>query len=246
MAYSKVLRNAIANTNYTQKEIAEKCTKMGIKMDKSQINRLVNGSAKPTNLEISKVLAEICGIDERLLILENYFDNAPREIVEAFSTLKYLTFLATHNALENKIPKSILVEMKEEIERQPLSSFVIELIDNGKVYIETYKNGIKILSDDNHVSINTGVIGFPVVDEAMCPLLPKNSSVTIEIKEKYNNNDIVILKINGNEDYLIRRIFYLGNQIVLMADNKNFEQITKDKKDITILGKVSNLITKIQ
>lgn len=245
MAYSKLLRNAIANTNYTQEEIAKECTKLGVKRNKSQINNMVNGRLAPSNDEISKALAKVCGIDERLLILENYFDNAPKEIKEVFSTMKYLTFLSTSNALANNIPKEILEELKRQLEEQPLSDFAIELLDNGKVYIEQHTNGIKVTSEDNQVVLNTGVVGFPVKDEAMSPILPKGSKVIIEIKEKYANNDIVILRLKNTKDYLIRRIFYLGSQITLMADNKQFEQITKNQEDVTILGKVDSLITKI-
>lgn len=246
MAYSKVLRNAIAGTEYTQKEIAEKCTEMGIKMNKSQINRLVNGTAKPSNIEISKVLAKICGIDERLLILEDYFDKAPKEIVEVFYTFKYLIFLATNSAFENHIPKNALETLKEEIEKQPLSDFVINLLDNGKVHINNHMHGIKIISEDNQMVLNTGIIGFNVKDDAMSPLLPKGSKVTLESMNNYSNGDIVLLKLNNNEDCLIRRMFDFGSHMILIADNKKFEQKTVKKKDITILGKVNNLITKVQ
>ncbi|MCI9039601.1 MAG: hypothetical protein HFJ29_07025 [Clostridia bacterium] len=245
MAYSELLRNAIASTNYTQEEIARECTKLGVKRNKAQINNMVNGRLAPSNDEISKALAKVCGIDERLLILEHYFDNAPVEIKEIFATMKYLTFLSTSNALANRFPKEILEELKRQLEEQPLSDFAIELLDNGKVYIEQYTNGIKVTSEDNQVVLNTGVVGFPVKDDAMFPILPKGSKAIIEIKEKYANNDIVILRLKDTKDYLIRRIFYLGRQIILMADNKQFEQITKNQEDVTILGKVDSLITKI-
>lgn len=246
MAYAKLLKSAIANTDYTQQQIAEKCTKMGIKMDKSQINRLVNGRAKPTSIEISKILAKICNIDERILILEDYFDNAPKEIVEAFSTMKYLIYLYSSVTLENRIPQSCLEELREEIEKQPLSSFVIELIEEGKINIETNTQGIKIKSKDGNFIMNSEIIGFPVIDDAMQPLLPKGSQVTIELKEKYCNNDILLVKINNDDNYIIRQVFNLGTDIVLMPLNRKYEQITKNKKDVTILGKVCNLITKIQ
>lgn len=245
MAYSDVLRNAIANTNYTQLQIAKMCTEMGIKRNKSQINRMVNGELKPSSIEISKVLAKICNIDERLLILEDYFDNAPKEIREVFTTMKYLLFLIISGVFKNKISKKVLEETKIEIEKQPIADFVIELLDNEKHDIEQTINGININSADNLLTINTGVIGFPVKDTSMQPLLQLGSKVTIELKEKYSNNDIVLAKIDNQEDYIIRQIFYLGNQIVLMPLNNDYEQITKDKKNVNILGKVSNLITKI-
>ena len=80
MPYTKLLNNIIADSNLSYKFIAEKCTEMGTTIDPSYISKLLSGKCNVPSEKISRALANVCGYDERLLVLEGYLDIAPKEI----------------------------------------------------------------------------------------------------------------------------------------------------------------------
>ena len=88
-----MLRNVVANTNYTQEEICKRCTELGIKISKSYINKLLNNKQQAPTEEISRIIANVCNCDERLLVIEGYLDKAPKEIREVFISLKNTTMI---------------------------------------------------------------------------------------------------------------------------------------------------------
>ena len=95
MPYHKLLNNIIASTNYTAQEIINKCAEKGIKMNKAYMSKLRNNKVPPPSEDVSRVISKVCDVDERFLVLEGYIDKAPKEIKEAFVSIKFMTTFVT-------------------------------------------------------------------------------------------------------------------------------------------------------
>lgn len=246
MAYYKLLQRIIAKNNYTQNEIAKRCTELGTKVSRGYIGSLQSGKSSAPTEEISRAIAKACNCDERLLVIEGYLDKAPKEIKQAFLSLKNTMMLYSINMFENKIDKKTINEVKEKFEEEPLADFVLELIENGDNEIINKELGIEIEAKNKKVVCNfSNPISLKVEDNAMYPLIKENNEVTIEIKDRYINGDIIAVNIPEQKGIIIRQAVFLGRSIELVSLNKEYKSKTYNKEDITILGKVKKIITEI-
>lgn len=100
------------------------------KIDKAYLSKLLNDKVPAPSEEISRTIANICNKDERVLVLEGYIDKAPNEIREAFITIKFMTMLGALKTIENIVDKLTLEKIREELEKEPISEFIIQLIEN--------------------------------------------------------------------------------------------------------------------
>lgn len=247
MPYYKMLKEIINKTNYTQEEIAKQCEELGVTISKSYINKIINDKLPAPTEEVSRAIAKVCNCDERLLVIEGYLDKAPKEIKQAFLSLKNTMMLYSINMFENKIDKKTINEVKEKFEEEPLADFVLELIENGNNIINMKEQGFEIEAKNEKVVCNlSNPISFKVEDNAMYPLIKENDEVTIEIKDRYINGDIIAVNVPDHKGIRIRQAVFLGRSVELVPLNKEYEYKTyNDKKDIIILGKVKKIITEI-
>lgn len=247
MPYYKMLKKVISKTNYTQEEIAKQCEELGVTISKSYINKIINDKLPAPTEDVSRAIAKACNCDERLLVLEGYLDKAPKEIKQAFLSLKNTMMLYSIHMFENKIDKKTINEVKEKFEEEPLADFVLELIENGNNEIISKEIGIEIEAKNKNLICNlTKPISLKVEDNAMFPLIKENDEVTIEIKDRYINGDIIAVNVPDHKGVIIRQAVFLGRGVELVPLNKEYEHKTyNDKKDIIILGKVKKIITEI-
>lgn len=246
MPYYKMLKKVVSNTNYTQEEIAKQCEELGITISKSYINKILNDKLPAPTEEVSRTIAKVCNCDERLLVLEGYLDKAPKEIKQAFLALKNIMMLYSINMLENKINKKTINEVKEKFEEEPLADFVLELIENGNIVINMKKCGFEIEAKNEQIVCNLSKpISLKVEDNSMSPLIKANDEVTIEIKDRYINGDIIAVNVPKHKGIRIRQAVFLGRSVELVPLNKEYEHKTYNKENINILGKVKKIITEI-
>ena len=247
MPYHKLLNNLIASTNYTAQEIINKCAEKGIKMDKAYMSKLRNNKVPPPSEDVSRVISKVCDVDERFLVLEGYIDKAPKEIKEAFVSIKFMTTIATLNCLDNYVSEDILKAIEDELNKEPLSDFIISLIDNNAKNFSITKDSFKISSEDNDVSFSLKEpISIPIKENAMFPTIPENAEIIINIQENYEDGDILALKIKGNDEVITRTVMFKDNNTLLLIPlNHGYKKETYTKEEIIILGKVVKVIKAI-
>ena len=252
MPYNKLLRNIISNTNYTQEEISRKCSELGIDISRSYITKLENANNKIPTEKVSKAIAQVCNIDERLLIIEGYLDKAPKEIRNAFLVLKEYSCLYGITALENVIENKSLEGIKNVLEKEILSGFVLSITEYCKAFAKVKDIGLELKTENNNMVFNFGeIIGFKITDNAMYPLIKENDEVKIEIKDiqEYQDSDILIIKFNNKENITARQATILGKDIKLVPLNNKYHSklvhIGDNDIDIKILGKVKKIIREI-
>lgn len=246
MAYDKLLQKIIYNTSYTQDEISKKCAEIGTEISRSYIGRLQSGKSNAPTEEVSRAIAKVCNCDERLLVIEGYLDKAPKEIKDAFISLKYTAMLYGINMFENKIDKNTIYQIKQKFEEEPLADFVLELIDSGNNIINMNEIGFEIESQNKQVVCSfANPISFKVTDNSMYPLIKENDEITIEIKDRYINGDTLAISIKEEKGIIIRQAVFLGRTIELVPLNKDYKTKSYNQEDLIILGKVKKIITEI-
>lgn len=247
MPYYKLLNNIIASTNYTAQQIINECNKEGLKINKAYMSKLRNNKVPAPSENVSRTIAKICNVDERLLVLEGYIDKAPKEIKEAFSSIKYMTIISALSFCKNHIDEETLKEIENEMNKEPLADFIISLIDNKADRIDIDTDKFNVSSEDEKVTFSLREpIALPIKDNAMFPTIPENSEIFIKMQEKYEDGDILAIKIKGNEEITTRTaIFKDNNKILLVPLNNEYKKEIYEKDEIIILGKVEKVIKEI-
>ena len=78
---------------------------------------------------------------------------------------------------------------------------------------------------------------YKVPDNTMAPILKENSYAFVEIDGLLNNKDIGLFLLNN--EYIIRRILFKKNKIILKAESKSIKDITISSSDtFQIIGKI--------
>lgn len=246
MPYNRLLMKIVAESGLTSKAIVEECNKRGKKIDKTYFSKLLNNKVSPPAEDISRLISNICNVDERLLVIEGYLDKAPKEIKELFVSLKKMTAFSALTVFQNEFNKDILQEVEEQLEKEPLSDFIISLMDNGVNDMELLNNGIEFNDINDNMKLTlTEPVAFTANDNAMFPMIPEGAKVSLTLQNEYANGDILVCKIKKEEDILIRYCLFNDNNIILTPLNKSFKTLTYPLEDIIILGKVTKTIIDI-
>lgn len=249
MSYNKILKQYAVESGYNSTEIIEKCRENNMKIDKSYYSKILNGKLPAPSEEYSRTFAKIFEKDERVLILEGYLDKAPKEVTECLNKFKELLVrLSISSLISNNLNNINLEDVLNEI---PTSTFMIEILDTDINTIKNSNNLIKfsdINKNKNETNINFNLskaLAIPVEDNSMFPLIPKNSKIILELKEKYQNGDILAIKTKDFENAIVRYTLFNNENIILTSLNKDYETLTYKLKNIEILGKVNQVITNI-
>jgi hypothetical protein len=249
MPYGELLKKEIARVGISNKELSDKCIALNESVTPAYISKLVNGKMQPPSDKKSDILAKVLGINPDVLKLEAYLDKAPKQIIDFLNYARFSVVLLVLQVFGNSIPKEKLDEIKRELDNMPLSSFLIEINSNfSKQDISKVDGIIEIKNIENNINATISeMIGIKLNDDAMFPIIPKNSDVKLLIKESYENGDIIaFVKKDNPKEFFIRQAYFIDSNIVFTPINRDYETMTFDKNKITLLGKVDKYIKKIE
>lgn len=246
--YSKLLAKIIAESGLTIKEIAQKCNEIGNGIDVTRLSKLQNGRLDAPSEKVSRDIAKVCNANDRELVLEGYLEKAPKEVIEAFLSIRYMTTISALSVLENTFDNNVLTYIQEELEKEPLAQFIISLIDKKAtdVILDNEKIEFNVEKDKFNMILNNPS-SLKVKDNSMYPIIPKDAEISLKIQNKYDNGDILAIKVNNKEDFIVRYVLFKNDSIVLTSlNNKDFEKLEYRKNEVTILGKIIKVTTDIQ
>lgn len=246
--YSILLSKIIAESNLTAKEVVEKCNALGNKIDTTRLSKLQSGTLSAPSDKVSKVIAKVCNVDYRPLVLEGYLEKAPKEIIDALTSIRNLTYMSAMKTFENISDKATLKELEKQLEKQPLSDFIIALSDYKPTDISVLDKEINYNFQNNNLEmIFQNPVSLKVTDNSMYPIIPNNSEITLKLQEKYSDGDILAIKLKKEDNFIVRYTMFKDKSIVLTSLNARDYQILEYKsKDVVILGKVITVKTTIQ
>lgn len=243
MPYGKLLKKLAKDKKMTYKKISEACSELGEPIAANYIKEVVNGRKRPPSEKKSRAIAKALNVKEELLVLEGYIDKAPKEIKKLLNNIRSFMTLAGLTSIENSIDKEDYNKLKEYMDKQNVSEFFIDILDEDRVcYIDNThfninRENLKLSVDYDNTTF------FEISDNSMEPKIEKGSNVTIEVKSSYINGEIVALKIKGY-DKIIYRMVYFGNGTITLTpfNDKDYHTITYNREDVEILGKVAKVI----
>ncbi len=247
MAYSKLLLKIIAESGHNYKEIVEECNKRGKKIDKSYFSRVVNGKVPPPAEDLSRMISDICNVDERRLVLEGYIEKAPKEIREVFENMKEIILSFAASLIDDEYSQENIDDVKNALDKEPISDFIISLldmdIDNMNFNDEDYY--LENQQEDDFTIRLKEPVALSMKDDAMYPIIPEGAKIYLKFVEEYENGEYFAVKINNQNDYTVRQVLVNNEEIILVPLKKSFETVTYKKEELTIIGKVDKVLIKI-
>ncbi len=249
MAYSDVLSEMITESKFSIKELANLCKKQGLNITPSYISQLKSGKVNPPSDEVSRAICRICGVHEEKLVIEAFLDKAPKDIIDYIESTRFAMLSTAFTILENTFPEDILEVFKQTLSNLQLADFILEINSNEQLTKTSVENrGLKSefhFGEDNLNITLKSPTGIPIKDNSMYPLIPEGSLITIELKENYNDGDILCFNKIGEEVILIRKCFFKDDLLILIPFNIGFKSLTLPKSEVVILGKVKTVINEI-
>lgn len=242
--YSKLLMKIIAESGLTAKEVVEKCNELGNGIDTTRLSKLQNGKLSAPSEKVSRDISKVCNADERKLVIEGYLEKAPQEIVETFITLKINTMITALRMFQNNLTKEQIELMKNAMEKEPVSEYIIDVLDSRNDVIDITLDDLNIQSKEFTFKMEEP-IALPINDNAMFPLIPEKSKINLKKEMKYKNGDILAVEIKELKEIIIRYALFSENNIILTALNTKYEPLTYKLDDVKIVGKVAKVITEI-
>ena len=79
----------------------------------------------------------------------------------------------------------------------------------------------------------------------MYPIIPEHSKINLSIQEKYKNGDLLAFKLKNTDGIFVRYALFNNDTLILNPLNNQYKQLVVKKEDIIILGKVTQVITKL-
>lgn len=250
MAYAKLLNELIEKSGLSTREIAKRCEEQGQAITPSYISilRKESNSRVPSE-DMSRILARVLGANEDSLVLEAYLENAPEPLVQLlrnmYSSVMEMTLRATNVKLTPE-QKELFMHQLDEL---PLSYWVLETARGmAKVDYSAVLDGDILhneLEDGRPLNMQMLINAeFPVMDDAMAPVMPQGSSVKLELKPSYVNGDIVAFTMTGSDKLHFRKLRDTPSGLrMLIAYNSAYEIMEYDAAAMSIVGRAASVCT---
>lgn len=235
MSYSKILKQLVTESNLTYAQIIEECKKNGPSIDKSYLSKLINNRISPPSDEVSRALEKVFKVQPNTLVVEAYFDKAPRQVKQFIERTKdeIFDFSVAEIGFFDDEHEEIISEYREEFDKQPIINYLPTSanIGNDEKYKSSFyrDNGIEY-----EININ---------DDGIEPIIPKGTNITIEGCQSYKNGDIVVVKLNllSDKNIVVRKYYKISDDvIILIPANFNVEPILLTDEPYMIMGKVKS------
>ncbi len=246
MPYSKLLQKIIADTDYKNSDIIKKCKEeYNVIINETHFSKILNNHRKPPKVEVSKAIAKVCEVDERLLILEGYIDKAPKEIQEIFRNLQFnintISALLVSNIRDLEDEKLKII--KKYLDNEYIASSIIFMLDEMDNSTSFIKNNIDIEENLLNTNISFHVPqGILINDDSMSPIIEEGNKVILDLKKPFKISDFVAYKNNKSENIKVRILTKNNSTYVMIPINRKYNQEIYSEQDIKILGKVSQVI----
>lgn len=257
MAYTMLLNKLIEDSGLTVKEIARRCTEAGTKITAAYISTLRNATDnRAPSDDVSRALAKVCNAkNENILVIEAYLDNAPTEFSGLLAAIRRMMIETMAGAFENQFPKELIDGIRKQVQEMPVADLIVALNEQSSVDFSKQLGTMNITHDEQYEnwSLHSELkqaVGFDVKDDSMFPTIPKGSKVTLEIKglSQYVNGDILAFVKKGEQDIQYRKVVFLDEKrdtFAMFPINSEYKTETFTAKDITILGKATQVVSEL-
>lgn len=242
MSFGKLLKKTVKEKKLTYKEISKKCYAQGIEINEKYISQIANSQKPAPSEEKIRAIARALDTNEQLFILESYIDKAPKEILNIFNNIRDMCSLFALSKVKNIFSKQDYDKIETNLQEETLSEFLVEFLDPIQLDYKSNKNFV-INSEGLDFSVNTDDVPiYTVSDDLMSPMLEKGDSITLSMKDKYVDGEILAVKIYGANEIIYRIVHFKGDYIELTNLKNNNGCKAFDRNDVQIIGKVVKLI----
>lgn len=235
MSYSSILKQLVTESKLTYAEIIEECKKYGTSIDKSYLSKLVNGKISPPSNDVSHAFEKVFNVQKDTLIVEAYFDKAPKQVKQFIKGTKDDIFdlsIAEYGLFDEE-NEELISQLRAEFDKKPIMNYLPTASN-----INTDDNFKSSFYSSNHIEYEINIS-----DEGIEPIIPKGTNVTIEGCNEYKNGDIVVAKLNllSDEKIVVRKYYEISNDtIMLIPANFDVEPILLKAEPYIIMGKVKS------
>jgi len=243
MNYAEMLDKAISESGLSLRQIAKSCGDSGLAITPSYISQLRNGKLPPPNPEVTTMLARVCNSqNESRLIFQGYIEKAPEVIKEYMIASSQLNKIMLESLCKVQGNRDLTENAKKFLAELD----VLSTIELSSQCMQGHENAPKEHIAD-HISMAASslakgekdTINFTMQDDSMEPSLPVKSVLYIKPVPASILKSKDIIAFTRGIRTMVRRAFFMGDEILLIPDNKNADIFRISNFDeIGYIGKV--------
>ena len=247
MTYAEMLDEMITESELSLRQISKLCAQFDITITPSYISQLKNGKLPPPSPEVSLTLAKVCSSKKQSqLVFQGYMEKAPdviKEYMLASSELNRIMLESLCKADQSSTMTKESLEYLRNLDVLSTLEMSSRYIDpNNKVNPSELVKEITLSSGGvSKIQAQGDMINFFLGDTSMSPLIPVHSYIYIlpTKQELLKERDVIALYPNNRKQATLRRIFFSGDKILLIPEDKSYQIfIVESFDEIEYLGKV--------
>ncbi len=223
MSYNQQLNIMIENSGKSLKEIAIECKNEGVDITQSYIGILKNNADRIPSEEITTAIANVCGADPEMLIIEGGIDKAPDLLKLKMETIRN----CYKDLLKKGLPETEENLIDEKIDEMPYST----MLDG---FIVSCQFTMGQVTQEQLQKITEDVQEFGISSDNLEPLIKKGSIFKI-IRipfDRYQQGDILAYKKAEKVEY--KEVIAFSDNEIILRDNKGYFE--EKREDIEPLG----------
>jgi len=247
MNYAEMLSKIIEKSRLSLRQITRRCDDLGLSITPSYISQLKNGKLPPPSAEVSMVLAKACDSKEQSrLIFQGYLEKAPdviKEYMLASSQLNKIMLESLCRSQDSGVSDEAYSYLKE-LDILTTIELSSKYVKEGSV--EIVQDLVKTITVESggFVRENTGeLVTVFLGDNSMTPSIPMHSFLYIisTRTELLKDRDIVAFYPGTRKILTLRRVFFVGDKILLIPDDRNSQIYIIDSfSELDYVGKVTS------
>ena len=251
MPLNRAIQNLIANADFSQADTIRKCRELGMEINKSTLSKMVHGNIKEPNLDKLEVIAKVCNGDMEKLLIEMDFDHSPQRIKDILINLKLKSSNVAKNFIENELDEETEKKVKRAISNEPIADFLMDLsnlkesdMDINKLFVKEENEVFNKIIDNKFRNLNIS-LGITIADNGMSPIVPKDAKVTIQFRNEYQINDIILVHRVIDNKFIARYVKVEEDKMFLYGINKNNQVEEYKKNEVIFVGKIVSVTINI-
>jgi len=247
MSYAEMLSKMIDKSKLSLRQITKRCADLDLSITPSYISQLKNGKLPPPSPEVSMILAKACDSKEQSrLIFQGYLEKAPdviKEYMFASSQLNKIMLESLCKSQDSGVSDDAIAYLRDldilttiEFSSKYVKDGNVEVLDDLVKTITVESGGFAKESSGELVTVFLG-------DNAMSPTIPMHSFLYIITTrtDLLKDRDIIAFYPGNRKILSLRRIFFVGEKILLVPEDRNAQIFIIDSfSEIDYVGKVTS------
>jgi repressor LexA len=254
MKYDELLAKYIKESGKTLDQIAEDCSRFGIKVHPTYISKLRLGNRKPPDYKVTVVLSQVLGIDPKELLAGSLVSETDFKDNELKEALRIVYPDIPNSEIHEMIYRIHTMRAKDIFEEIGIredsgdfefvsSTLTVPVLGSIPAGLPVPLHSAEYIEEwteiPNMWKLKDGEVFILKVkgDSMIGSRIHDGDKVVVKVQPEVESGEIAVVNVNG-DDATLKRVKKTDGQTILYPDNPKYDPIFINNENARIIGKV--------